>query len=321
MKKGKRPEDSMSPGGPARADSGELEALRSDLIRAICRVQQLLDPQSPRSVAAGSGDRSQLLNQAPGQQSVDARLQEAQDMIYRAWESDMAERLTLAREALVISEDCADAYTILAMEAARNPAEELHLLRQAVAAGERALGKDMFEAEAGSFWLNTHTRPYMRARAQLAHCLWRLGERWPAIEHYYALLHLNPGDNQGIRYPLATALFSLNLDALAGNLLQEYRWDRYAAWLYNWALWSFRTKGVGRASAGRLTKALASNPGVPGFLLGRTRLPQDLPGSYSPGSVEEAALYAADMSDNWRRTTGTLAWLSAQGTAQGPTAF
>src|SRR3546814_18004768 len=56
--------------------------------------------------------------------------------------------------------------------------------------------------------------PYMRARAGLAITLWRLGDQQAAIDHYRAMLILNPNDNQGIRYLLATAL--LARDEIAG---------------------------------------------------------------------------------------------------------
>lgn len=46
----------------------------------------------------------------------------------------------------------------------------------------------------------------MRARHGLALTLLKLGEEGPAIEHFQAMLELNPGDNQGIRYLLLGSL-------------------------------------------------------------------------------------------------------------------
>ncbi len=75
-------------------------------------------------------------------------LKEAQDIIYDAWEvTDPNRRVALARKALETSPDCADAYALLAEEAANSFKEALNLYRQGVEAGERALGKEAFEKE------------------------------------------------------------------------------------------------------------------------------------------------------------------------------
>jgi len=133
-------------------------------------------------------------------------LEQAQDLMYQAWDSSGKRRIELARRALKISEDCADAYVLLAEKAASSLAEAKHLYQQGVEAGERALGEKAFKEDAGHFWGILETRPYMRARAGLAQCLWMLGERDQAIAHFTDMLRLNPNDNQGIRYILATCL-------------------------------------------------------------------------------------------------------------------
>ena len=115
---------------------------------------------------------------------------QAQDLIYDAWEATGARRVTLARQALALWPDCADAYVLLAQETA-SLGEARGLLERGVAAGERALGPRTF-AQAGHFWLIFETRPYMRARAALAETLWRLGRREEAVEHQRELLRLNP---------------------------------------------------------------------------------------------------------------------------------
>ena len=64
-----------------------------------------------------------------------------QELIYDAWEkSNRYKCLQTARKALDLWPDCADAYLLLAEES-RNPKEVLKLYEQAVAAGERAMGK------------------------------------------------------------------------------------------------------------------------------------------------------------------------------------
>ncbi len=143
----------------------------------------------------------------------------AQDVMYDAWElSNRRKRIALARRALAISPLCSDAYVLLAEETAKSVREALVYYQKGVEAGELALGPEGFEKCAGRFWGHLETRPYMRARAGLAAALWALGRRQEAIEHYRAMLELNPNDNQGIRYLLAAQLLAQNdIEALKSS--------------------------------------------------------------------------------------------------------
>jgi len=134
-------------------------------------------------------------------------LDEAQQLCWDAWEyHHRTDRIALARQALDVSEKCADAYVILAKNLSRSPRQLLALWEAGVAAGEQALGKGVFHTAKGDFWGILETRPYMRAKAGLADALWDLGREDDAILHLCELLELNPGDNQGNRYTLFNRL-------------------------------------------------------------------------------------------------------------------
>jgi len=237
-------------------------------------------------------------------------LDRAQELMYDAWEATGSRRVKLARQALEISPDCADAYVLLAEEARSLP-EAKRLYEQGVSAGERALGPQMFEEDAGHFWGIIETRPYMRARAGLASCLWQLGERQAAIEHYADMLRLNPGDNQGIRYVLANCLLRQGDDIALAKLLDQYKDDAMAEWLYTRALLAFRREGAGKKANAALKKALKENEFVPAYLLGKKRLPRQLPDYIGFGDENEAVSYAAGALAIWRETPGALDWLSS----------
>jgi hypothetical protein len=86
-------------------------------------------------------------------------LDQAQDLIYDAWElADPIKRTRLARKALKISADCADAYVLLA-EAAITLPGALEFYRQGVEAGERAWGRESFEENVGHFWGSSKPAP------------------------------------------------------------------------------------------------------------------------------------------------------------------
>jgi hypothetical protein len=110
------------------------------------------------------------------------KLRQAQEIVYDAWEIDGPARINLALQALTVYPDCADAYVLLASEFAANLNETKELYEKGMIAGEKALGPKTFKKDKGHFWGIIETRPYMRARAGLAQCLWDIGERKQAIE-------------------------------------------------------------------------------------------------------------------------------------------
>jgi len=195
---------------------------------------------------------------------------------------------------------------------ARSPQEAKELYEQGVQAGERALGPQAFEEDVGHFWGILETRPYMRARAGLAQALWAPGERDQAIAHYTDMLRLNPGDNQGIRYVLANCLLRERDDEALEKLLDQFKDDAMAEWLYTRALLLFRREGPGRKANAALKKALQENKFVPAYLLGTKRLPRQLPAYIGFGDENEAVSYAAGALDVWRETPGAIEWLSSK---------
>ncbi|MBP8974741.1 MAG: tetratricopeptide repeat protein [Anaerolineae bacterium] len=235
-------------------------------------------------------------------------LEQAQDIMYQAWDAQGARRIRLARKALKVSKDCADAYVLLAEEATKTPNEARLWYEEAVAAGERALGKEFFEQNAGHFWSIFETRPYMRARTGLANCLYRLGQREEAAAHYQDMLRLNPNDNQGIRYILANLLLELHrYDELAA-LLGRYN-EPTAALLYTRALATFEQQGPTKTATAQLRRAIGSNRFVPDYLTGKKPLPRHLPPFVGIGDEDEAVHYAFDAQTTWGKNPEALAWL------------
>jgi len=259
------------------------------------------------------GEMAKLVAEIPGAKLAgDKKLHRAQALMYKAWETDNpAKRISLAHQALSISPDCADAYVLLAEEEADTVSRALALYEQGLAAGEHALGPDTFEHAAGHFWSLLETRPYMRARQGVADCLWKLGRHDEALGHYRELLRLNPGDNQGIRYLAALLLLDLGRDVEVLRLLKQFKEDASAAWLYTWALVLFRQHGASAEADRRLKKALKWNKFVPAYLMGRKRVPNRLPATIGIGDDDEAAHYAADHLNHWRRTPGAVPWLES----------
>lgn len=237
-------------------------------------------------------------------------LEKAQDIMYDAWDATGKERIDLAHKALSVSKDCADAYVLLAHEASTTLAESIRLLEEGVAAGERALGKKMFEEEAGNFWGILETRPYMRARFDLAHLLYLEGKRAEGIAHMQEILRLNPGDNQGVRHELAGCLLEEGEMEALQKLLDEYPDEYSAVWFYSRALMKFRQDGRTPEADACLITAFEQNRFVPPYLLGKKRFPSRAPDYMSIGDETEAVVYALDNVRAWQETRGALMWMN-----------
>jgi len=237
-------------------------------------------------------------------------LQQAQELVYDAWESTGRTRIKLARKALALSRDCADAYVLLGDEAARSLEEAKTLYEQGVKAGERALGVEAFQSLVGAFWNELETRPYMRARYALADCLWSLGHSREAITHFGDMLRLNPGDNQGIRFVLARCLLEIEDDKALGELLDRYKEDRTTYWAYTRALHVYRVEASSFRAEVLLKAALCANYHVPTYLLGRKPIPSVLPTTLTLGQEDEAINYAAEFMAGWAQSGDALDWLA-----------
>ncbi|HZU36634.1 MAG TPA: hypothetical protein VFA18_12025, partial [Gemmataceae bacterium] len=151
-------------------------------------------------------------------------------------------------------------------------------------------------------------RPYMRARQRLADALWTAGRRDEAVQHLQDMLRLNPNDNQGMRYTLASYLLFLDRDDDLAKLLPQYD-DVLATWSYTRALLAFRQQGDTLESRKLLKQARKANKHVPAYLLGEKFPPDGQPAYYSVGEESEALEYIRGFLSAWKSTPGAIAWL------------
>jgi tetratricopeptide (TPR) repeat protein len=306
--------------GPTGALPVQVTYPAGDLPKAWRRDQDFdLDLEAPDSESSLHLDRRAMEGSMMGmtgmfsEPTVPSQVHKAQELMYQAWEeSNPARRLALARKALKISADCADAYVLLAEEEADTLKRALSYYQEGVAAGRRALGEAYFKENTGHFWGLLETRPFMRAMEGMADCLWRLGRKEEALQTYREILRLNPGDNQGIRYILVELLQAVNRYEQLAALLKEYPDDWSAVWQYTRALLAFRAGGATIEANRALKDALQQNQHVPAYLTGEKRVPSRLPEYIGLGDEREAVAYAADHLNYWRRIPGAVDWLQEQ---------
>jgi tetratricopeptide (TPR) repeat protein len=250
----------------------------------------------------------------------DDAIARAQQIMYDAWNKTTSRsRVALAHKALGISPLCADAYNLLAGEAA-TATEARDLYVRGLMAGELALGPQGFEEYGVHFWGFLETRPYMRARHGLALTLLELGEEGAAIEHFRAMLKLNPNDNQGIRYLLLASLLRRDDISAVKKLLAEYPDEWSAYWLYTRALVAFRDGKASTTATLKLLKdARSANEHVPPILAGTTPLTSSRSGYVTVGGADEASNYVRECGAAWERTPGAIGWLAATISTAGQT--
>lgn len=247
----------------------------------------------------------------PGGGLEEGPTDEAEALLRQAYgEPSPRRRVELARKALMANPNCSDAYVLLG-DHADKPAERIDLLRQAVAVAERGLGERAFREDVGHFWGLLETRPYMRARFELALALWREGQRDEAITHLQDLVRLNPNDNQGARYVLLDLLLYQERNDDAQRLLDQYPEETTARWTVGKALLRFRRDGDVPEARAFLREAKRRNKYLVDWLPGDRPLPPEPPGMIEVGGESEAIECAGGAMPAWRATPGALEWLRA----------
>jgi tetratricopeptide (TPR) repeat protein len=274
-------------------------------------VQKMLDESGVETVEEANVLLQEMMASGgrPAQPTNLTALERAQDVMYKAWEAhSRSQAVNLAKKALEISADCADAYVLLAQANTKRVEEAKELYEKGVEAGRRAIGPE-FEDLVGEFWGFLETRPYMRAREGLASCLWMLGEKTQAIEHCREMLRLNPNDNQGIRYVLLDWLLETEQWDEAEKLLKQYKDDVASGWVYPQAFLLFRKEGASKKANKALQKAMDYNAFVPLYLLGKKKFPKQMPAYVGFGDENEAVDYAVEGIQVWRKNPAALEWL------------
>jgi tetratricopeptide (TPR) repeat protein len=234
--------------------------------------------------------------------------EQAQSLIYDAWEcDDAAEVISLAKKALELDENCADAYVLLARNA-ETIEEGSKLYLKGIEAGKISLG-DNFEKMKGHFWGFTESRPFMRAMSGYSNTLWSLNEKLKSVEIMKEMIKLNPNDNQGVRHSLITKLLIINKLLDAEKLISEYENDESAEWYYSKAYICFMKRSKRYLADNMLRLAMEYNPYVPLYMYGIRELPEELPEFVGVGDENEAISYTHEAMELWGNNKKAAEWM------------
>ena len=147
----------------------------------------------------------------------------AQELAYDALEaSDPVEALRLVHEALKLDPDCTEAQHLMVSLAPMDLDSRIRLMRETVDKAERNMGESFIRENTGHFWRTLSTRPYMRAKRELAELLSAAGRLTDAIAVFEQMLELNPDDNLGTRFPLLGLYLATDQPERVNSLIARF---------------------------------------------------------------------------------------------------
>ena len=235
-------------------------------------------------------------------------LEDAQALMYTAFGlASRQERIRLANHALSLSEDCADAYVLLAEEA-EDEAEQQRLYELGVQAGERACGP-LLDEEKGHLWRTVRARPYLRALMGLADVLGLRREWESACKHYESLLELDTSDAQGARFQLLLYVMYQEKYDDALQLIKRYGDDACDAAYSKVFIW-FLKRGDVYLSRSYLDEAFEVNRYVPLLLWDPEYVEKKLRKTPDMASdLNDAQAYVDGHSILWARHADAYDWI------------
>jgi len=233
--------------------------------------------------------------------------EQADELVYEAYDLSPNDGMLNVQKALKLDPKNSGAFMYLA-ENETDVNEALISFGKVHDIEREKLGQKFFKKNKGSFWRIYETRLYMKAKAGLAECLYNIGERELAINHYTEMLELNPNDNQGVRYLLSTLLLEENRLEKFENLNNHYSDDASASFAFNNVIFLYKKEGASQKTFRALQKAYNANKFVVNYLLGYKKMPKRLPEYIGFGDENEAVMYKYDSGSLWKDKS-LLSWL------------
>lgn len=244
----------------------------------------------------------------PSQDKVNLSAEEqAQELIFEAWELPSAQGKQKALEALSLDSGCIEAYEYLG-GTTRNIDKAKSYFKTGIAIGRKRFGGDFLKENKGHFWGIFETRPFMRCLQNYADCLYLQGEVEECVSVLEEIIELNPNDNQGIRDQLGLYYLQLNKLEKFRNLNNAYSEDIGAFHNFNMALFIYKSEGRTSKANELLRIGISENEFVVSKLTQHKPI-KSLPDYYGYGDESEALYYASYARPVWMRTLGALAWL------------
>lgn len=239
----------------------------------------------------------------------DKELSKANKIANEAWnQKNFNKKVKLAKEALEISNKCAEAYIILSYDNSISKEEQKMISMKAVEVAKEVIGEENIDKFIGKYLDLETTKPYYSAKYRLGNLLWSINERKEAIKEFLELLRLCPEDRLLIRGVLLSWLIAEGLDKETEEILSMFKDDYLSATKFSKALYLFKQGKLDEAERA-LRIANASNPYVISYITKQKRLPKVQPELKSLGSEEDAMYYVRNAEVAWDAVQGAINWV------------
>lgn len=239
----------------------------------------------------------------------DKELSKANKIANEAWnQKNFNKKVKLAKEALEISNKCAEAYIILSYDNSISKEEQKMISMKAVEVAKEVIGEENIDKFIGKYLDLEKTKPYYSAKYRLGNLLWSINERKEAIKEFLELLRLCPEDRLLIRGVLLSWLIAEGLDKETEEILSMFKDDYLSATKFSKALYLFKLGKLDEAERA-LRIANASNPYVISYITKQKRLPKVQPELKSLGSEEDAIYYVRNAEVAWDAVQGARNWV------------
>lgn len=233
--------------------------------------------------------------------------EQAQDLIFKAYELPPLEARKNIEKALRLDRDCIEAYELLGLME-DYPEIATAFYEKGIAIGRRVFGGKYLEENKGFFWGMHETRPFIRCLYHYADCLYAMGQTKECVQVLEEMIELNPNDNQGAREQLLLYLIQLDDRKKFHKYNKMFIDDNMTFTLFNRALFAFKTEGATENANTRLKKALNTNKFVAAKLLSKQPI-TTFADSYMIGDENEADYYVHFAQFVWQTTKGANGWL------------
>ncbi|MDV4151281.1 DUF6398 domain-containing protein [Clostridium sp. AL.422] len=239
----------------------------------------------------------------------DEELIQANKIANEAWnQKNFNKKVKLAKEALSISDKCAEAYIILSYDNSISKEEQKKLSIKAVEVAKEVIGEENIDKFIGKYLDLEITKPYYSAKYRLGNLLWGINEKKEAIKEFVDLIRLCPEDRLLIRGVLLSWLIAEDLDKDVEDILSMFKDDYLSATKFSRALYLFKLGKVEEAERA-LRIANASNPFVVSYITKQKRIPKIQPELKKLGSEEDAIYYIRNAEVAWDSVSGARNWV------------
>ena len=234
--------------------------------------------------------------------------EQAEDLVYEAYKLTPAKAKKNIEKALALDPNCIEVYEYLASRE-KSAEKALEMFDKGIAIGREKFGGKFLKENKGMFWGIHKTRPFMRCLSQKAEILVLLGKLAEGVAIMEEILELNEHDNQGVRFPLLSALIMLDDTKKFKKYDKMFADDKHSAQiLYPRALFAFKTEGDSANARKLMKKAFEKNPFVVQKLIDDNFQPSHVEG-YTLGSPEEAEVYLDYALFDWYKIEGAMHWM------------